>query len=303
MSIKVLTLDGGGSKGIYSIGVLKELEKNLGQKIGKYFDYIYGTSTGSIICGLLAIGKTVDEVEKIYLEMIPEIMKESNSKKKSKKLIELGTGLLGEIKFENLICDIGIVALNHETLEPLIFKSNIKQAHGSKSSFVPGFGCKLLTAILASSAAYPIFNPVVVETKNRGNIKTVDGGFVANNPSLYASIDLTKNHDQKDIKILNIGTGKFLERIDGMLPRIINRFGITRFFFTEIYTSSTNTNFRLLKLIYPEIDVLRINETFMDISTNMTEKDISILSKILRKGQYSYMNFEKNVNKLLESDI
>lgn len=301
MSIKVLTLDGGGSKGIYTIGVLKELEKNLGQKIGEYFDYIYGTSTGSIICGLLAIGKTVEEVEKIYLEMIPKIMKESKAKNKSQRLIELGSSLLGEVKFENLICDIGIVALNHETLEPLIFKSNIEQAHGSTGSFIPGFGCKLLTAVLASSAAYPIFNPVVVETKNRGNIKTVDGGFVANNPSLYASIDLTRNNDQNDIKILNIGTGKFSERIDGFLLKIINRFSITRFFFTEIYTSSTNTNFRLLKLIYPELNVLRINDPFMDIKTNMTEKNGIVLSKILQKGQYSYMNYEKKIAELFRN--
>lgn len=300
MSIKVLTLDGGGSKGIYTIGVLKELEKSLGQKIGKYFDYIYGTSTGSIICGLLAIGKTVDEVEKIYLEMIPNIMKESKAKKKSEKLLEEGASLLGEVKFENLICDIGIVALNHDTLEPLIFKSNIKQAHGSTGSFIPGFGCKLLTAILASSAAYPIFNPVVVETKNRGKIKAVDGGFVANNPSLYASIDMTKSHEQNDIKILNIGTGKFLERLDGVLPKIINRFGVTRFFFTEIYTSSTNTNYKLLKLIFPDINILRINDSYMDISTNMTEKNINILFKMLRKGQYSYMNFENEIQELLE---
>lgn len=303
MSIKVLTLDGGGSKGIYTIGVLKELEKNIGQKIGDYFDYIYGTSTGSIICGLLAIGKTVDEVENIYLEMIPKIMKESNAKKKSEKLVELGMNLLGDIKFENLICDIGIVALNHETLEPLIFKSNITQIHGSKGSFIPGFGCKLLTAILASSAAYPIFKPVVVKTKNRGDIKTVDGGFVANNPSLYALIDLTKSYNQKDIKILNIGTGKFSERLDGLLPKIINRLSITRFFFTEIYISSTNTNFRLLKLIYPDTNILRINDSYMDISTNMTEKNINILSKILQKGQYSYINFEKEVKQLLEFDI
>ena len=41
--IKVLTLDGGGSKGIYTIGVLKELEKYR-PKIGDYFDYIYSTS-------------------------------------------------------------------------------------------------------------------------------------------------------------------------------------------------------------------------------------------------------------------
>ena len=80
----MLTLDGGGSKGIYTIGVLKELEKNIGQKIGDYFDYIYGTSTGSIISGLLAIGKSVEDIEKIYLDLIPSIMKESRAKKKVK---------------------------------------------------------------------------------------------------------------------------------------------------------------------------------------------------------------------------
>ena len=86
----------------------------------------------------------------------------------------------------------------------MIFKSNVNQAHGSKGSFLPGFGCKLLTAILASSAAYPIFSPIVVKTENRGDIKTVDGGFVANNPSLYAAIDLLKQNDIDDVSILNI---------------------------------------------------------------------------------------------------
>jgi patatin-like phospholipase/acyl hydrolase len=301
MSIKVLTLDGGGSKGIYTIGVLKELEKNLGQNIGDYFDYIYGTSTGSIICGLLAIGKSVEEVEKIYLKLIPTIMKESKAKKKSQKLLELGKELLGDLTFDNLKCDIGIIALNHETLEPLIFKSNISQSHGSKGSFIPGFGCELLTAILASSAAYPIFEPVIVKTKNRGDIKTVDGGFVANNPSLYATIDVSKKYDQSKIKILNIGTGKFLEKNDGIIPRIISWIPLTKFFFTEIYTASTNTNYRLLKLIYPNINIIRVNDSFMDIKTNMTESNINVLTKILKKGQYSYMNSEKEITALFKN--
>jgi len=301
MSIKVLTLDGGGSKGIYTIGVLKELEKNLGQNIGDYFDYIYGTSTGSIICGLLAIGKSVEEVEKVYLKLIPTIMKESKAKKKSQKLLELGKELLGDLTFDNLKCDIGIIALNHETLEPLIFKSNISQSHGSKGSFIPGFGCELLTAILASSAAYPIFEPVIVKTKNRGDIKTVDGGFVANNPSLYATIDVSKKYDQSKIKILNIGTGKFLEKHDGIIPRIISWIPLTKFFFTEIYTASTNTNYRLLKLIYPDINIIRVNDSFMDIKTNMTESNINVLTEILKKGQYSYMNSEKEITTLFKN--
>ena len=93
-----------------------------------------------------------------------------------------------------------------------------------------GFGCKLLTAILASSAAYPIFSPIVVKTENRGDIKTVDGGFVANNPSLYAAIDLLKQNDIDDVSILNIGTGKFIEKAEGIISKLIHRIPLTRFF-------------------------------------------------------------------------
>ena len=45
---RILTLDGGGSKGFYTLGVLHELEAMLGSRLHERFDLIYGTSTGSI---------------------------------------------------------------------------------------------------------------------------------------------------------------------------------------------------------------------------------------------------------------
>lgn len=53
---RVLALDGGGSKGFYTLGVLYELEAMLGCRLCERFDLIYGTSTGSIIGTLLALG-------------------------------------------------------------------------------------------------------------------------------------------------------------------------------------------------------------------------------------------------------
>lgn len=50
----ILALDGGGSKGIYTLGVLKEVEAIAPAPLHKCFDLIYGTSTGSIIGTLLA---------------------------------------------------------------------------------------------------------------------------------------------------------------------------------------------------------------------------------------------------------
>ena len=53
---RILSLDGGGAKGFYTLGVLKEIEAMLGQPLHERFDLIFGTSSGAIIAALLALG-------------------------------------------------------------------------------------------------------------------------------------------------------------------------------------------------------------------------------------------------------
>jgi len=60
---RVLSLDGGGAKGFYTLGALKEIEALVGCRLCEKFDLIYGASTGAIIAALLGLGKTVDEIE------------------------------------------------------------------------------------------------------------------------------------------------------------------------------------------------------------------------------------------------
>ena len=64
--LRVLTLDGGGAKGFYTLGVLKEIEAMSGCPLHEKFDLIFGTSTGSIIAALIALGKTVEEILALY---------------------------------------------------------------------------------------------------------------------------------------------------------------------------------------------------------------------------------------------
>src|SRR6266516_8098973 len=75
---RILSLDGGGAKGFYTLGILDELEKNIGKPLHACFDLIFGTSTGSIIAALLARGDSVDDVLKLYREHVPAIMKPEN---------------------------------------------------------------------------------------------------------------------------------------------------------------------------------------------------------------------------------
>jgi hypothetical protein len=78
---RILSLDGGGVRGMITIGILEELERKLAARqpypgdfrLCRYFDLIGGTSTGSIIAALLAMGWSVDEIRKLYLKLGPEV--------------------------------------------------------------------------------------------------------------------------------------------------------------------------------------------------------------------------------------
>src|ERR1035437_6678974 len=71
---RVLSLDGGGAKGFYTLGALKEIEAAVGHPLCEKFDLIFGTSTGAIIAALLGLGKSVDEIETLYRLRLIEVM-------------------------------------------------------------------------------------------------------------------------------------------------------------------------------------------------------------------------------------
>jgi predicted acylesterase/phospholipase RssA len=54
---RLLTLDGGGAKGFYTLGVPKEIEALIGTLLYQRFELVFGTSTGAIIAALVALGK------------------------------------------------------------------------------------------------------------------------------------------------------------------------------------------------------------------------------------------------------
>jgi len=301
----VLVLDGGGSKGIYTLGVLNELELKLGVPLYQHFDLIYGTSTGSIIGSLLALGVEVAEIKKLYIENIPEIMNVRGRKRKSKKLQELGEKVFRKKDFTDFKTDIGIVALNYDTQNPLVFKSNLNQAHGMKHSFIPGFGCTISNAVQSSCSAYPIFAKKQLQTLNQGKINVVDGGYIANNATLFALIDSHKAYkvDKKNIRLLSVGTGNFIEKSMGGLLSLFNKFKLYQFI-QKIITSNTNTNVILAKLLYSDIKMVRINNTYNkpEYGTNMLERDMEKLELLFRLGRSSYAQAESEIDNLLQQD-
>src|ERR1700733_13667113 len=63
---RILTIDGGGIKGVFPAAFIAEMEEQLGDRIANYFDMIAGTSTGGIIALALGLGMTGQEILDLY---------------------------------------------------------------------------------------------------------------------------------------------------------------------------------------------------------------------------------------------
>ncbi|WP_439401229.1 patatin-like phospholipase family protein [Bradyrhizobium sp. DASA03068] len=208
---RILSLDGGGAKGFYTIGVLKGLEGLLGAPLHKHFDLVFGTSTGSIIAALICLGHPVDEVHQLYRDHVVKVMSKWFPWTKSKALRELAVEVFGDKDFSAIQTHIGIVATRWHFETPMIFKTAVSQAHGDHGNFVPGFGCKIGDAVQASCSAYPFFQRKLIVTADKQKILTADGGFCANNPTLYALADATEAFkvSREYIRVVSVGVGNY----------------------------------------------------------------------------------------------
>ncbi len=204
--MRVLTIDGGGFRGLYSAHILKRIEAEFGVSFWKDFDLIAGTSTGSIVAGALAIGLSPDVICNLYVAHGKEIFegrisalggqrKPKYDKEPLRKALKsvFGNFLLRNAKTRLLIpaTDIG-----NGTVHPI--KSNYDPSF-TRDPEVP-----LVDAILASCSAPLYFAPTRVD-----EYLLADGGLWANNPSLVALTEaMTRlSAPRESIRLLSIGTG------------------------------------------------------------------------------------------------
>lgn len=72
--IRVLSIDGGGTRGVFPATLLQCIEKETGKKIPELFDVIVGAATGGIIATALAAGMDAESIGKIYMDRAKYIL-------------------------------------------------------------------------------------------------------------------------------------------------------------------------------------------------------------------------------------
>lgn len=119
-------LDGGGAKGFYTLGVLKQLDALLGKgPLSDRFDLIFGTSTGAIIAALLALGRSVESIRHLYEEHVPRLMALRGSGPRTRALERLASDVFGDLRFDAVKTGIGIVTARWREKRPMIFKASV----------------------------------------------------------------------------------------------------------------------------------------------------------------------------------
>lgn len=309
-TFKVLSLDGGGAKGFYTLGVLEEIEKNMGRPISQCFDLIYGTSTGAIIAVLLSRGDAVGAVRKLYSKAVPEIMGRSNRWCRTAALKELCGEIFAETRVEHFKTSIGIVATNWKEERPLIFKASVAQAHGSMGSFVPFFGCSVADAIISSCSAYPFFNTHTIVKENGDVVELADGGFCANNPTLYAIADalLALKQERGNLRVVSLGVGaypepSFLIKAKRVCCSIsLLRHGFNSDFLQKILGTNTRSMEVLRDILFKDIQTIRINDASVEpeMATDLMECDLGKLNRLIQKGRFSFAQHEAKLKEYLE---
>lgn len=301
---RVLSLDGGGAKGFYTLGILREIEALIGCPIHERFDLIFGTSTGAIIGAMLALGKSVEEITALYTEHVPTVMKAKSASDKSRALLVLSEKIFAAAKFEDVKTNIGIVATRWILETPMIFKASIAQAHGSHASFRPGFGVRIGDAVQASCSAYPYFDRKIVVTEKSDKVELIDGGFCANNPTLYAIADaiVAMKTPPENIRVVSLGVGQYpppklswlswdywVDKTPGvqLLQKTL-----------EINTQSMD---QLRKVLFKNVPTIRISQSFAEptMATDLFEHDLDKLNILTQRGVKSYADNEEELKAFL----
>jgi len=303
--LRILSLDGGGAKGFYTLGVLREVEGLVEKPLCEAFDLVFGTSTGAIIAALVALGYSVDEIHALYKQHVPKIMKAKLPTDKSAALADLAHEVFGTRTFGDVRTGVGIVATRWVIERPMIFKGSIAQAHGRKATFTPGFGVTIADAVQASCSAYPFFDRKTVTTAAGDSIELVDGGYCANNPTLYAIADATRALERapEDLRVLSVGVGVYPEPKHGPLSRT---FWLKRLLSVQLlqktFEINTQSMDQLRFILFRNVPTIRVNDSFEkpEMATDMFEHNLDKLNLLRQRGVESFAKAEEDIKKLLE---
>uniref|UniRef100_UPI0037E96739 calcium-independent phospholipase A2-gamma n=1 Tax=Semicossyphus pulcher TaxID=241346 RepID=UPI0037E96739 len=222
--IRVLAIDGGGTRGLLALQTLHKLQTLTGKPIHQLFDYICGVSTGAILAFMLGIFQIpLEECEEMYRKLGADVFKQNvivgtvkmgwshafyDSEIWENILKErMGEGFMIE-SARNPNCPkvaaVSAIVNRGLPLKAYVFR-NYRLMPGVRSHYLGDCKHKMWQAIRASSAAPGYFQEFVL-----GKDLHQDGGLLINNPTALAIHECKCLWPNTPLQcVLSLGTGRY----------------------------------------------------------------------------------------------
>lgn len=222
---RILSIDGGGIRGLIPALVLAELERQTGRAVADCFDLIAGTSTGGILAlGLAKPGEggrprySAQDLADLYLKEGSRIFNESPwrrltnpmglraAKYPSDGIEAVLQQYFGEARLKEALTEVLVTAYDLEKRDAFFYRR--RRARADARYDVP-----MRVAARATSAAPTYFEPALVQWPADRDV-LVDGGVFANNPAMCAYAEAWQTlaevgRDGDDILLVSLGTGLY----------------------------------------------------------------------------------------------
>lgn len=251
--IRILSIDGGGIRGVIPGVVLMQVEKiiqekvgNPGAKLADYFDFFAGTSTGGILAGIYLCPDekdpskprfTAEQAVELYLRRGPAIFNSSawkrftsmgglNEEKYSEAVLETYLrAYFRDIKLSELVKPCLIAAYEIERRHPYFFSRDDARQFLDRDFYIRD--------VARATSAAPIYFKASQISSMSGNLLSfVDGGLVANNPAMCGLVEVFKLYHSEaqswpmeDVIMLSLGTGIKKNPIEYKLAREFGALG------------------------------------------------------------------------------
>jgi patatin-like phospholipase/acyl hydrolase len=214
---RILSIDGGGLKGLIAIKMLRELEQMLGGSIVASTDLLAGTSTGGLIAAALSVRDgqmrpryDLGYIENIYMEVGMEVFGQGRFSLSGKEITNLRKILgdtFGDLTLTDVLRPLFVPAYDATHDRIIVFKTRSALADVSKN--IP-----LVDVCLATSAIPPVFPPHTVKYEGK-MIACEDAGFHLKNPSVSCLAEVFKHRHyyhaeglkEEHVALLSVSTG------------------------------------------------------------------------------------------------
>ena len=273
---RILSIDGGGVRGIIPAVLLADLEARTGRPVRDRFDFVAGTSSGAVLAAGLAAGIPASTIVRVYTERSSEVF----------RTVPLLSGLRRLLRGEMYDTRIlhGIIRdelgpgrdwrLNDAPIDVLITAKRLRDGmpwyfvrdNPANSCRAGGFG--LADAVTASAAAPTYFRPWTIPEIG----ELIDGGSgVAGNPVYQACVEAfhySDDYDPAATVVVSLGTGRFAQR---ERPAWLGSW--LGWLLSELLRSPAEQQTELVHRHYPETAFYRIDlELDADVGLDATDR-------------------------------